>query len=184
VAFDNDTTYTLIMREYGKDIDTPDSLLSWSFMVSNDSLKFDYDVETTRLILSAPQFDGKVQLICILTDDSSASVRDTIQVTVSPTTGVEDQSLSRIPGKYDLYQNYPNPFNPETKIKFALPKAGHVKLVVYNILGKKVATIFEGDKPAGYHVVTFNGSNLASGVYFYQLQTEGFAKVKKFILLR
>ncbi len=184
IEFPNDTTYTLWMNEYGKDIDTPDSLLSWSFMVSNDSLKFKYDVQTTRLVLSAPQFSGTVQLICLLTDDSSATARDTITVRVTSATGLEDQLYSGIPEKYKLFQNFPNPFNPQTKIRFALPKAEKVKITVYNILGKQVAVIFEGFKPAGYHVVTFKADGLASGIYFYRLQTQHFSKVKKFILLR
>ncbi len=184
IDFANDTTFTLTMKNYASDIDTPDSLLNWNFMVGNDSLKLNYDAATTKLVLSAPGFSGKAQLICILNDDSAATVRDTILVTVSPATGVEDNLFAQIPKKYDLYQNFPNPFNPTTKIKFALPKADHVKIVVYNILGKKVATLLDAEKPAGYHIITFDGSRLASGIYFYQLQTKNFSKVKKFILLR
>ena len=184
ISFTNDTSYVLVMKNYAHDIDTPDSLLSWNFLVSTDSLKFTYDVETTELKLTAPQFSGKAQLICILSDDSAATARDTISVSVSPATGLEDELLTQLPKAYELFQNFPNPFNPTTTIKFALPRADHVKIVVYNILGKKVATLVDANKPAGYHVVTFDGSRLASGIYFYQMQTKHFVRVKKFILLR
>ncbi len=184
ISFANDTSYVLIMKNYARDIDTPDSLLSWNFLVSTDSLKFTYDVKSTELKLTAPQFSGKAQLVCILSDDSAATARDTILVNVSPATGLEDEVLTQLPKAYELFQNFPNPFNPTTKIKFALPRADHVKIVVYNILGKKVATLLDADKPAGYHVVTFDGSRLASGIYFYQMQTRHFVRVKKFILLR
>ncbi len=184
IDFENDTTYVLTMKDYASDIDTPDSLLNWNFSVSNDSLKFTYDEKTTQLTLSAEGFSGKVELICILSDDSAASVQDTILVNVSPATGLEDAQLSQLPKKFELYQNYPNPFNPTTTIKFALPKAGHVKIVVYNILGKMVATILDKNMAAGYHKVVFDGSRLASGIYFYQLQSKNFNKVKKFVLMK
>ncbi len=184
INFDNDSTYVLTLKNYATDIDTPDSLLSWTFIVSNDSLKLNYDVVSTQLTLSAPDFSGKVQLICTVSDDSGATAQDTILVQVSPATGIENAMNSYLPKKFELYQNFPNPFNPTTTIKFAMPKAGHVKIVVYNILGKMVATILDEDKTAGYHKVVFDGSSLASGIYFYQLQTKEFRKVKKFILLK
>ncbi|WP_457565302.1 T9SS type A sorting domain-containing protein, partial [Caldithrix abyssi] len=185
ITFDNDTTYVLTMKDFAFDIDTPDSLLSWNFMVSNDSLKFSYDTESTNLTLSAPQFAGTVQLTCILSDDSSATTRDTIEVVVTSPTGLQDDLFSQIPKSFELRQNFPNPFNPLTKIRFGLPRAGKISITVYNILGKKVATVFEGDKPAGYHVVTFNGSHLASGIYFYRLTTEdGKAFIRKMVLLK
>ncbi len=185
ITFDNDTTYVLTMKDFAFDIDTPDSLLSWNFMVSNDSLKFSYDTESTNLTLSAPQFAGTVHLTCILSDDSSATVRDTIEVVVTSPTGLQDDLFSQIPKSFELRQNFPNPFNPLTKIRFGLPRAGKISITVYNILGKKVATVFEGYKPAGYHVVTFNGSHLASGIYFYRLTTEdGKAFIRKMVLLK
>jgi len=81
-------------------------------------------------------------------------------------------------------QNYPNPFNPTTTIKYSLPKAGNVKLTVYNAIGSKVATIVNEYKTAGIYSVQFNGSNLASGIYLYRLESGNFSSVKKFILLK
>jgi len=69
-----------------------------------------------------------------------------------------------------LYQNCPNPFNPATKIKFNLPKAGRVKLVVYDILGREIKRLINNEfLPVGGHTILFTDQNLASGIYFYRL---------------
>ena len=89
-----------------------------------------------------------------------------------------------LPTDYSLSQNYPNPFNPETQIKYALPKAKQVKIVVCNILGAEVTTLVNEYKQAGNYNVTFNGSNLASGVYFYKITAGQFTDVKKMLLIK
>jgi hypothetical protein len=78
---------------------------------------------------------------------------------------------SDIPRFFSLTQNYPNPFNPTTRIQFSLPKATTVHLEVFDLLGRSVATLVEGFKPAGTHSVQFDGSRLASGIYLYRLST-------------
>jgi len=83
-----------------------------------------------------------------------------------------------------LSQNYPNPFNPSTSIEFALPKSEFVELKVYNILGKEVSTLVSKKLNQGNHTYTFDGSNLASGIYYYQLVAGEFREVKKMILLK
>jgi len=85
---------------------------------------------------------------------------------------------------YELAQNYPNPFNPSTNINFTMPKAGNVKIVLFNALGQEVATLFNGNKDAGFHTVQFNANGLPSGIYFYQMTSEGFNQVKKMILTK
>lgn len=83
---------------------------------------------------------------------------------------------------YYLNQNYPNPFNPSTKINFGLKRAGNVEISLYNILGSKVATIFNGYKDSGIHSVNFDGSQHSSGVYFYKITSNDFTQTKKMIL--
>jgi hypothetical protein len=93
-----------------------------------------------------------------------------------------------IPLTYEMSQNYPNPFNPVTKINFALPKTGMVKLIIYDILGREIKNLINNEtRFAGRYTVEFNGSNLASGVYFARiLVNEGkdFMSVKKMILVK
>ena len=93
------------------------------------------------------------------------------------------------PKDYKLYNNFPNPFNPSTKIAFELPKASHVSLIIYDVLGREVAEIANQDYPAGYNVVTWNGLNrngeeVSSGVYFYRISTEKWSKVVKMLSLK
>ena len=183
ITFDSDTSYQMNMAEYVSDVDSPDSVLVWSFEADNDSLVVSFDAKTGLLTLSAPEFGGDVTLFCTVTDDSGATDSDTIQVTVNLVTGIQDR-MANLPKKYELNQNYPNPFNPATHIKFALPEGGKVKLEVYNILGKKIATLVDGFKPAGYHVVTFDARRFSSGMYFYKLQTKKYVKVRKMILMK
>jgi hypothetical protein len=89
-----------------------------------------------------------------------------------------------LPEKYSLSQNYPNPFNPTTKIQYALPKAGNVRIDIYSMLGQKVATLVDTHQPAGYHTANFDASQLSSGVYLYNLSTPGFSQTKKMLLIK
>ncbi len=88
------------------------------------------------------------------------------------------------PLTFSLSQNYPNPFNPTTTIKYTLPEDSNVKLTLINSLGEKVMDLVNGKVDSGNHDVKLNGSNLASGIYFYRLQTEKYTSVKKLILLK
>jgi hypothetical protein len=92
--------------------------------------------------------------------------------------------VSHVPLHYFLKQNYPNPFNPSTTIEFTLPKSEFVELKIYNILGKEVTTLISNKLNQGNHTYQFNGSRLASGVYYYQLQAEDYTEVKKMIFLK
>jgi len=89
-----------------------------------------------------------------------------------------------VPNNYALYQNYPNPFNPTTNIKFDIPKSSHVKLIVYDILGKEVTTLVNEKLSAGSYEVDWVGNEYPGGVYFYQLKTGGFTEVKKMVLVK
>ena len=89
-----------------------------------------------------------------------------------------------IPKNYSLSQNYPNPFNPSTKIEFEIPKTDLVKVAVYDITGKEIATLINSTLNAGSYRVDFDGSGLASGIYFYSLETYGFRETRKMILLK
>ncbi len=89
-----------------------------------------------------------------------------------------------IPKVFSLSQNYPNPFNPETKIAFSIPKTSFVKLVVYDLLGAEVAILINETIQPGYHNITFNGQNLASGVYFYRIKAGDFVQSKKMLMIK
>lgn len=92
----------------------------------------------------------------------------------------EAQNASR----FSLGQNYPNQFNPTTTISFDLPRSEGVSLGVYNTLGELVQTLVDGRLSAGRHYVSFDGTRLASGIYFYRLQTPTSSIIKKMLLVR
>ncbi|MEO8664010.1 MAG: T9SS type A sorting domain-containing protein [Ignavibacteria bacterium] len=93
-----------------------------------------------------------------------------------------------VPAKFDLSQNYPNPFNPVTKINFDIPADGKVNIRVYDISGREVVTLVNEIRTAGYYTVDFNGSQFASGTYFYRITAEGngqnFVATKKMVLIK
>jgi hypothetical protein len=99
---------------------------------------------------------------------------------------VVDEGPSGHPLEFKLLQNYPNPFNPTTTIEYSLKRSGHVVLRVLDVLGKEVARLINGQQTAGSHRVVFDSEmfRLASGVYFYQLSSEGYASTKSMILMR
>lgn len=90
-----------------------------------------------------------------------------------------------VPAKFELGQNYPNPFNPTTKINFALPLDSKVMLKVFDLTGREISTLVNGEvKPAGYYSVEFNGSGFASGLYIYRIQTDKESVSKKMVLVK
>jgi hypothetical protein len=116
-------------------------------------------------------------------NNSSETPEIPVTVACSPHTGVDDDA-SDLPREFSLFQNYPNPFNPFTEIKFGLPRHSDVRIEIFNILGQKVITLFEGLLPAGYHSVRWNGSNSSSGVYYYRIDAGSFRDIKKMTLLK
>ncbi len=88
------------------------------------------------------------------------------------------------PVQFELSQNYPNPFNPTTQIQYTMPESGHVKLEVYNMMGQRVATLVNESVNAGSHTVSFDASDLASGIYLYRLQAGNTAMTKKMTLIK
>ncbi len=137
-----------------------------------------YVLDTLRF---APVTEGQLAAKIIFLSDSLWA--DTITVVANGSlTGVEE-GLG-IPKEYTLSQNYPNPFNPSTTIRYGLPGRSMVSLTIYNSIGQQVAVLQQGEKEAGYHSVQFNASHLASGIYFYRLQTDTFVDTKKLLLVK
>jgi hypothetical protein len=95
-----------------------------------------------------------------------------------------EEEIIVTPKVFKLDQNYPNPFNPSTRINFSLEKPGFVELKVYDITGRLISTLVNDSKISGNHSVIFNGANLASGIYIYELKANGRRAVKRFTLIK
>jgi hypothetical protein len=103
--------------------------------------------------------------------------------TASLTLGIENE-FTETPSKFKLGQNYPNPFNPVTSINYEVPKDSKVKISVYDIKGGEIATLVNENKSAGRYTVSFDGTNLTSGIYFYRIQAGDFTDTRKMILTK
>jgi hypothetical protein len=108
---------------------------------------------------------------------------------VAPGTAVLESQTSPLPAAFSLAQNYPNPFNGSTVIRFSLPRAGEVEAAIYDLVGQQVATLAQGARPAGTHLLTWDGRDdqgrlLASGIYLYRLEAGGFSQSRRMLLLR
>lgn len=112
----------------------------------------------------------------------SATLSNFYIVTGTSVTDVEQET--ELPTAFELKQNYPNPFNPTTTISYSLPLAGNVSLKIYDILGNEVAQLVNGFQNSGSYSIKFDGKNLASGIYFYRLNSGNFSSVKKLTLVK
>lgn len=149
-------------------------------------------VKTTKAV---PRYESGKQVV----DYTTAFQTDTLAVTngavmltlgerpvfVEPltVTSVEDKR-ENVPQQFRLYQNYPNPFNPSTTIHFSILRRSHVTLKVFDVLGREVATLVNGELSAGEHSVVFKAEKMASGVYFYRLSADDFVETKKMLIAK
>jgi hypothetical protein len=118
---------------------------------------------------------------CAYGGSTSDSSRFTI---ISPVITEIEGNISTIPAEYQLFQNYPNPFNPTTTIKYDVPKTSLVKIRVYDVTGKMVSELVNQQMEAVSYEINWNGSEYASGVYFYKIETKDFTKVMRMVLIK
>ncbi|MCB0749792.1 MAG: T9SS type A sorting domain-containing protein, partial [Ignavibacteriae bacterium] len=136
----------------------------------------------------ASYLSNKTAIVAALRDSIANAKGLYVPGTPTPmiTPGTVDVKLedAAVPNSFSLEQNYPNPFNPTTSIRFSLPEAGNVTLSIFNALGQQVAKIVDKELKAGSYSYNFDASNLASGVYVYQLSTKNFTNSKKMLLMK
>jgi uncharacterized lipoprotein YddW (UPF0748 family) len=127
-------------------------------------------------------FSGESEISIIVRDYGIGELADTVKFKLSVIeTGIDEE---QIVNKFALAQNYPNPFNPVTNIDFSLPEQTQVRIVVFDILGRKVAEPVNGTYQPGTHKIRFNASELSSGVYLYKMITERKVITRKMMLLK
>ncbi len=115
---------------------------------------------------------------------TSANVLPEAAVQAVPKTGASEEPAAEVAAAFVLGQNYPNPFNPQTTIQVTLPEATPVKLVVYDVMGRHVASLVDGALPAGQHEVQWVADGLPTGVYFYRLTAGAFTQVRRMMLVK
>jgi len=155
------------------------------FIIYTDSaieIKKSYVLWTGEMLQDSLEAHGLFSDDVDLASDHLPIVAD-FAFTDSSGTAIEDKE-AQIPERFSLEQNYPNPFNSITTIEYVLPQTGGAILTVFNMLGEEVARIMDREQSAGYHQVTWDASNIASGIYFYRLQTADFVLTRKMVLLK
>jgi len=134
---------------------------------------------TSSLHFTSQEFtDTLLNPIYVIALYGAIVVSDTI-------TAIDDAEFgTEFPQRFTLYQNYPNPFNSQTSIKYGLHKPCHVKIEVFDILGRLHDVLVSAEKPAGCHEVTWNAEGSTSGVYYLRLNTGDYSKTKKMLLIK
>jgi hypothetical protein len=139
------------------------------------------ELSSKRDWMATAEYEGGLYVLGGI--DSVDIAVDIVEEMVSQSTQVVNTGMG-ISEEYSLEQNYPDPFNPSTKIAYSIPSLSFVKLKVYNELGKEIKTLVDEEEPAGNYLVEFDGANLPSGTYFYQLIANNISETKKMILLK
>lgn len=150
---------------FGQTIDHSTSLVTTPNTITPDSL-------VTSVVLN------DAQSIYVALARKSGTTENTLG------TGTAVEKEDGLPSEFSLSQNYPNPFNPSTTISFSIPKSSFVNLKVYDVIGKEVANLLSEFVNAGNYKVNIEASNLASGIYFYNLQSGSFNQTRKMILMK
>ncbi|MCP4582115.1 MAG: T9SS type A sorting domain-containing protein [candidate division Zixibacteria bacterium] len=94
------------------------------------------------------------------------------------------REVTQIPATFELAQNYPNPFNAKTSISFTVPDQQRVSIIIYDLLGRKISTLLDEEKPPGTYSINYDASSLSSGIYFYRVQAEDYSESKRMILVK
>jgi len=148
--------------------------------IASDTLSLYMGVNYQGLSRLNGQLDNVRLYNYALSPDAVQALFDKTGIVVS----VDAEENQSIPNKFALEQNYPNPFNPSTKIRYSIPTSSKVKLVVYDILGRKVTELVNKVQDAGYYEFNFNAADLSTGVYIYRLSYSDHFLTKKMLLLK
>ena len=164
------------------DLDLPNDSLRYTVSVLSEIVTATVS-DDTLWIFSVLNLSGIAEIVVSAIDNDSLFVSDTFSVSIIPTVGIKNE-IAGLPTEYSLSQNYPNPFNPTTVIKFALPTVSKVSLIIYNLRGEEVSLLINETKPAGNYRVSWDGSKIASGIYFYRIAAGDFVLTRKMVLLK
>ena len=166
----------------------PDKILTATLVIGQHFLNAqylaDYEVNTLKPLLDM-QTRGEIKILTFgeLIEEWKTKYSSVPHLILANTTTVAEDQIGA-PSNFVLEQNYPNPFNPSTVISFQLPVSSHVTLQVFDVNGREVARLIDGEMKAGNHNVTFTPRDLAGGIYFYQLTAEKFSQTRKAVLMK
>ena len=179
-------TRILKLWEYVSDANTPDSQLEFKFDIISDSVEIvAYNTVNGELSITA-RADADTFFVAIQASNTDGITSlDTLEVRTDPNFTTSSELMAALPQQAELQQNYPNPFNPTTVIRYGVPQSSEVRLEVFDMLGRKVATLVNNEKQrAGWHQVNFDASRLASGMYLYRIVAGQHVQTRKMLLIK
>ncbi len=187
-----DSTVVISLWDFVSDVEDSDNELIYEFTVTGgNNLSASFNTDTGEFTVSAnTNYSGEETLTIKVTDLEGAFVESSITVQVDEVTGVYQYLSEEVPDEFTLQQNYPNPFNPSTNLRFGLPENSGVQLIIYNSLGELVEELVNQNMNSGFFEITWDASNLPSGIYFIRISAYGldskknFTQVNKALLLK
>ena len=144
--------------------------------------RIDYGTGDGPLSVFAVDLDGDGDNDLAVANSYSDDI--SILINLSSMTGVDNPPEMYLPESFSTFQNYPNPFNAFTIIQYSLQEASDVTIKIYDILGRKIETLVQGEQQAGYHQVIWDAEDATSGMYFYRIQAGDYTEAKKMLLLK
>ncbi|MBV6480143.1 MAG: hypothetical protein HGGPFJEG_02988 [Ignavibacteria bacterium] len=159
---------------------------SWTLI---DSTSNDYYIDYNEIVVGgSPSTNNTFYCAKVVDNSYKVSINsDTVGLeTICPSCSSGERLIvnADLPNEYSLKQNYPNPFNPSTNIQYDLPEDNFVFIKIYDLLGREIITLLNEPKQAGSYIITFDASNLSSGVYYYKFKAGNFEQVRRMILLK
>jgi surface protein len=179
-------TRILNLWEIVSDINTQDDQLNFKFDIISDTLEtIGFNANNGEFAVTArPEADTFYVAIQVRNLDGIASY-DTLEIQTDPNFTTSAELMAALPQEAELQQNYPNPFNPTTVIRYGVPQSSKVRLEVFDMLGRKVATLVSGEQQrAGWHQVNFDATRLASGMYLYRIVAGDYVQTRKMLLIK
>ena len=179
-------TRILKLWDYVSDPGTPDNQLEFTFDVISDSVEtVSFDNLNGELAITA-RADADTFFVAIqVANTQGITSLDTLEIQMDPSFATSAELMAALPQEAELQQNYPNPFNPTTVIRYGVPQTSEVRLEVFDMLGRKVATLVNNEKQrAGWHQVNFDASRLASGMYLYRIVAGKYVQTRKMLLIK
>ena len=190
ISFDSNVHDTLSLTGMVSDIDSPDSVLAWSYVHSN-FVQCSIDEMLELAIFQVEENISGLDTVILSVSDGQLTVFDSLIVIVNQITKI-DYLMSQVPKEFSLEQNYPNPFNPITNIIYSIPKKSHVDVRIYNLIGREIKMLVNEEQEAKYYNIFWDGkdnsgNSVSSGMYFFRMVAQSpqkqYVKTRKMILL-
>jgi len=162
-----------------------DMTRNYYHVLTNSNGDSSIDLSEKQLAFATANYpDGDYRIFVAARDQYGNTTIDSMNVKFkNGLTNIAEQSNQPPIAKFELLQNYPNPFNPVTSIRYSIPESGKVKLRIYDFLGREIRTLVDEFQKSGNYTVSFEGKDLASGIYFYELKLGQFSEVRKMMVI-